>query len=257
MREWMTIDDLCEYLQVPKTKIRHFIKQRQIPYHDKFGSPRFFKSEIDDWMRSEIVEKQEFFYGEDPFIYRGKSIKAYMLSASKVLIGPKAWSRLPDFLKKSVGVYNEMDRAYLFRKDFEPIMNNFNDYLRVCCQLGFIDNERVGRVAHYIPTEYSQRIYEESEVDPRKQIFLDGIIEIVKQGKEIIPQERHAIFLLWYLLKIREQNLEPKESHFNKGGETTYFPLIRLNFSVSFCDFLFGKDREKEQEFLKDWDQHI
>jgi len=256
MKEWMTIEDLSDYLQVPDTKIRHFIKQRQIPYHDKLGTPRFFKSEIDEWMRSDMDEGQEIANGEDPFIYRGRSIKTYGLTVSKILSGKAAWNRLPDFIKKTVSTFNEAEQSYLNRKDFESFMKNFNDYLRVCCQLGLIDNIKEGRIAHLTPTEYSQKIYGESDIEVIKQIILDSVLDIVKRGKETIPQERHAIFLLWYLLKIREKGLEPGESHFNKGERNSH-PTIRLNFSISLCDFLFGKDRGKEQEFLKEWDQYL
>lgn len=34
---------------------------------------------------------------------------------------------------------------------------------------------------------------------------------------ETIPLERHALFLLWYILKIKEKGLEPDESHFDQG----------------------------------------
>ena len=257
MREWMTIDDLSEYLQIPQTRIRHLIKQNRIPFHSKLGSPRFFKPEIDDWMRTDADESQQTFDEQGPFIYRERSIKSYGLTASKILLGETAWNRLPDFIRKTVSLFNETDRSYLYRREFESLMRNFNDYLRVSCQLGLIDNTREGRYTHYCPTEYSQSIFGESDTEELKKIILDSVLNIVKFSMETIPQERHAIYLLWYLLKIRERGLEPEEYHFSKGGENNYYPGIRLGFSVSLCDFLFGKDRSKEQEFLKRWDQYI
>ena len=257
MREWMRIEDLSEYLQVPETKIRHLIKQRQIPYHDKLGSPRFFKQEIDEWMRSDMPEVPDNHGEREDFTYRGKPIKNYMLTASKVMIGPTAWNRLPVFIKKSVKIFIETNRLFLQRKEFDPLINNFNDYLRVSCQLGLIDNVRDGRIAHYTPTEYAQKIYEESDSKTIKHFVIDCILDIVKKGIETIPQERHAIFLLWYLLKLREKKIVPEEQHFNKDGEVNFYPRIRFNFSLSLCDFLFGGDRLKEQGFLQTWDQFI
>ena len=257
MKEWMTIEDLSDYLQVPQTKIRHLIKQNKIPFHDKLGSPRFFKPEIDDWMRVPVDVVQTANNTEESFIYRGKPIKEYTLTASKILVGPAAWDRLTDFIRKTVTKVNENDRPFLYRKEFEPILKNYNDYLRISCQIGLIDNRKEEeREKHYYPTEYSQKIYSTENSEDIKSVILECILDIVKHKMETLPLERHAILLLWYILKIKEKGLEPEEAHFNLGGETNFYPTIRMNFAISFCDFLFEKDRSQEQSFLDNWDKY-
>ena len=258
MEPWMTTEDLSNYLQIPHSKIRHLIKQSKIPFHDKLGYPRFFKPEIDEWMRTPTDNVQPADDTGASFIYRDKSIKEYMLTASKILIGPTARNRLPDFIKKTVIMAKEVDRPFLYRKEFEPLMNNFNDYLRLSCQLGLIDNRKEEeREKHYYPTEYSQRFPSvDNHVDIKISIH-ESILDLVRRNMETIPLERHAIFLLWYLLKIREKGLEPDESHFDQGGESNFYPKIRLNFVISFCDFLFEKNRSREQSFLETWDQYL
>lgn len=257
MKPWMTTEDLSNYLQITQTKIRHLIKQNKIPFHDKLGYPRFFKPEIDEWMRTPTDNVQPADDTGASFIYRDKSIKEYMLTASKILIGPTAWDRLPDFIKKTVSIFKEINRPFLYRKEFEPLMNNFNDYLRLSCQIGLIDNiKEEEREKHYYPTEYSHKIYSAENHEDIKTSIHDSILDLVICNMETIPLERHAIFLLWHLLKIREKGLEPDESHFNKGGESNFYPKIRLNFAISFCDFLFEKDRSLEQLFLETWEKY-
>ncbi len=258
MKDWMTIDDLSDYLQITQTKIHNLIKKERIPFHDKLGSPRFFKTDIDNWMRTPMsIDKLD--KGQEvSFNYRDKPIKEYVLTATKILVGQTAWNRLPGFIKDSVSMCKKIDRAFLYRKEFEPIINNFNDYLRVTCWLGLIDNRPgLKREKHYFPTEFSEKIYLVDSIEEIKTNILDSIIYIVKRNMETIPLERHAILLLWYLLKIKEKGLKPDESHFDKGGEDNFFPAIRLNFTISFCDFLFGKDRKKERMFLERWDKHL
>ncbi len=258
MREWMTIDDLSVYLQIPQTKIRFLIKQNKIPFHDKFGSPRFFKPEIDDWMRTPMSIDLPKNKQAESFIYRDKPIKEYVLTATKILSVETAWSRLPGFIKDTVNKCQEIDRSFLYRKEFEPLINNFNDYLRVSCWIGLIDNRPgLKREKHYYPTEFSEKVYHSENIENIKIIMLDSILHIVKHNMETTPQERHAIFLLWYLLKIKGKRLKPDESHFNKGGEDNSFPIIRLNFTISLCDFLFEKDRSKEEEFLESWEKYL
>lgn len=258
MREWMTIDDLSDYLQIPQTKIRLFIKQNTIPFHDKLGSPRFFRPDIDEWMKAPIIMDQPGKEREAAFIYRDKPIKEYVLTATKILIGETSWNRLPDFIKGAVNKCQDIDRSFLYRKEFDPLINNFNDYLRVSCQLGLIDNRPgIKREKHYYPTEFSEKIYLIEDIEDIKITILESILNIVKHKMETIPQERHAVLLLWYLLKIKEKGLKPDESQFNKGGEDNFFPTIRLNFTVSLCDFLFNKDRTKEKTFLTRWDKYL
>ena len=258
MTEWMTVDDLSKYLQVAQNKIRHLMKQGGIPFHNKLGSPRFFKPEIDDWMTTPMDEDQRTTDEKKLFKYGGKSINGYMLTASKILIGQTALNRWPDFVKMAVTECKKMDRPYLYQKELGSLMKNSKDYLRLSCQLGLIDNRKEWeREKHYYPTAYAEKIRLEKDTEMIKKIILDSILNLVENKLETIPQERHSIFLLWYLLKLRERGLEPEESHFNKGGETNFYPRIRLNYSVSFSNFLFGGDRSREQEFLRKWDNYI
>lgn len=251
MREWMTIEDLSDYLQIPSSKIRFLIKENKIPYHDKLGSPRFFKPDIDEWMRTPINEGQKTTNDESVYLYRGTPVKEFKLTASKVLIGKNALNKLPDFILEAVKASKEQNRPFLYRREFEPLIDNFNDYLRVSCQLGLIDN-RPGeeREKHYYPTNYSEKIYIENNTEKTKKIILDSILDIVKQKMETIPQQRHSILLLWYYLKIRAKGKIPEESHFNLGGENNYYPTIRLNFAKSLFHFLIGEDESREEAFL-------
>ena len=256
MKEWMTIEELSEYLQVPVIKIRHLNKQDPIPHHKRLGTDRYYKPEIDDWMMSKTPKNDHSSDQNGQYIYRGRPIKNYMLTASKVLIGPTALNRLPNFIKKAVDVLKEKNGEFLLSNEFKPFVKNFNDYLRLSCQLGLIDSVREGRYAHYFPTEFALRIYDEVDEGAIKEIIKESILDIVQKGKESIPRERHAVFLLWYLLKIRDLGKEPEEYHFNKE-ENNFFPTIRLNFIKGLYDFLFGKNEEKGKEFLKKWDQYI
>jgi hypothetical protein len=245
-------------LQIPQTKIRLLIKQNKVPFHDKLGSPRFFRPDIDDWMKTPMSMDHQRKEGELTFIYRDKPIKEYVLTATKILIGETAWNRLPGFIKSAVNKCQEINRSFLYRKEFDPFIKNFNDYLRVSCQLGLIDNRPgLKREKHYYPTDFSEQICLVENIEDIKIIILDSILYIVKSNMEVIPQERHAVLLLWYLLKIKEKGLKPDEFHFNKGGEDNFFPTIRLNFTISLCNFLFEKDRSKEMTFLEKWDKHL
>jgi hypothetical protein len=91
-----------------------------------------------------------------------------------------------------------------------------------------------------------------------REIILDSVLAVVKRKTETSPDERHAILLLWYILSMRERGLQPNESHFRKsGGEFSYYPSIRFNFSKSLCDFLFDNDRNRERRFLNEWNRLI
>ena len=255
MREWMNQNDLCLYLQAPPSTIKDLIKKNQIPYHVKLGQPRFFKKEIDEWMLSDDAKTEKLEEVIEMYVYRGQAIKDYVLTATKILIGPTAWNRLPGFIEKVAEMFKHVDRKYLFRKEFEPMIDNFNDYLRVSCQLGLIDNIRQGRLTHYFPHDNLKMIGIGTTEDEMKELIKTCIIDVVRQRKEEIPQEHHAIFLLWYLLKLKENRIKPIESHFNKGGETNSFPMIRLNFTKGLCNFLFDGNQQNELNFLKKWDE--
>lgn len=257
MRDWMTINDLSNYLQIPISRIRLLLKKNRIPYHKKLGSSRFFRTEINDWMMDTSDENDEDILWAPDFFYRGRPIKGFTLSASKILIGETAWDRLPDFIKGIVRLLKKSKREHLYRKEFDPLIGNFNDYLRLVCQLGFIEAKREGKLAHYSPTEYLQKVQEKDGLETIKETICESILNIVKKNQETIPQERHAILLLWHLLKIKEKGLEPEEAHFNRGGENNSYPMIRLNFATSLCTFLFSNDRSKEQDFLDAWEASI
>lgn len=254
---WLTIEDLGNYLQVPETKIRNLVKQGAIPFSDKLGSPRFFKPEIDEWMQSPVDLSQELSYGEKAFQYRGKPIKEYTLAASKVLCGHLPWTRLHGFIRETVEKVDQVDRPYLRRQEFEPFIKHSLDYTRLCFWLGLIKKEREGRIVLYYPTEFAGRISVEYDLGSMKRIILESILNIIGNGLEEIPEERHALFLLWYYMKLRSSGEVPAESRFNRGAETTAYPTIRLNFAKGLCEFLFSKDRSKEQEFLEKWDKYI
>jgi hypothetical protein len=255
MKDWMTIDDLSNYLETPPKKIRQLIKIRGIPFYDKLGTPRFFKKEIDDWMRAPVNQSQK----TPAFLYRGKDILEYALTASKVLCGQRPLKRLPDFIRKAVTKADVLERPYLYRKEFEPLIDNYNDYLRLSFWLGLIDTKKEGREKFYYPTEYSRRICAANDLESIRRIILDSIHNLVMNGLELIPDERHAIFLLWYLLKLKRANQELTESQFriDKDKPASFYPSIRLNFAKGLCDFLFGKDKEREQEFLKRWEKDL
>jgi len=279
MKIWMTISDLSEYLQLPESKIRSFVKKGQIPFHDNHGFLRFHRNEIDEWMKTptsieipqiakegEVEKGMAASEGEKNMIheisYRGRTMNDYVLTATIIFIGVKAWKRIPDFIAKTIRGVNETKirehgRDYLYREEMKPFIGNFNDYLRVCCQLGLIDNKQGrGRKKYYYPTEYAERINQEP--DRCQEIILESILNLVSKKLETFPDERHSLFLLWYLLTLKEKGIEPSEKHFklDKDKTNNYFPLIRLNFTKSLCEYLFA-DRNKEQQFLQQWKKLI
>jgi hypothetical protein len=264
MKDWMTTKDLSEYLKIPESRIRFFIKQRNIPFSDRIGEPRFNKAEIDEWMRGEVSTKmeniQETHDEGTNFLYRGKLIKDNTLTASIVLIGETPLRRLPEFIKNTVAKVKKIGRSYLYHEEFEPFLNNFNDYLRISCQLGLINSlKEEERKKHYYPTEFAERIYLENDTTKIKQIILESIINIVRKNIEFNPNEKHAVLLLWYFLTLKEKGIEPMEYHFklDKDKPNNYFPRIRLSFTSSLSYFLFENDEKKEKEFLSEWNSLI
>jgi len=261
MKNWMSIKDLGEYLQISENKIRFFIKNRQIPFHEKHGLLRFNREEIDHWMKTPDSKKIGVSEDtRDSYVYQGKPIREYSLSASKVMIGRQPWKRLPEFIRNFVDRVNNIKvhdegRDFLYRKEFSLFSNKYSDYLNVCYQLGLIEKRQgVGREKHYYPVMHAEKIAKEDSEEKIKTIILDAILDIVKRRLEVSTDERHAIILLWYVLSLKAKGLQPDESHFRKdAGELSYYPSIRFNFTKSLSEFLFDNDRNKEQRFLDGW----
>ncbi|HXW69815.1 MAG TPA: helix-turn-helix domain-containing protein [Dissulfurispiraceae bacterium] len=269
MIEWMKIKDLSEYLQIPESRIRSLINHNGIPFHNSHGFLRFNREEIDDWMKTPLPKEKmtsdtleaEKEGDEEKYIYRGRPIKDYMLTATKILTVEPAWLRLPDFIKKSITEIEKRRRDYLYREEFKPFLPNFDDYLRVSCQLGLVQNvgkeEKDERIKRYYASNYAKFISTESYIWNIKRIILESILYIVETRQETRPDEKHAILLLWFILKIKISGAEPRELHFKKITDkpNNYFPNIRLMFAKSLCLFLFDGDTEKERNFLSKWEQ--
>jgi len=261
MKDWMSIKDLGDYLQISENKIRFFIKHKQIPFHEKHGLLRFNREEIDDWMKTPATKKiGEAEDRKSSYVYRDKPVREYSLAASKVMIGRKPWKRLPEFIKNFIDRVDNIKvhdggRGFLYRKEFSLFSNKYSDYLNVCYQLGLIEKRQgIGREKHYHPVIYSEKIAKEDSEEKIKTIILHAILDIVKRKLETSPDERHAMLLLWYVLALKANGLQPDESHFRKdSGELSYYPSIRFNFSKSLCEFLFDNDRNKEQRFSDEW----
>ncbi|MHB8137979.1 MAG: helix-turn-helix domain-containing protein [Smithellaceae bacterium] len=269
MREWMTIKDLSDYLQIPESRIRFLIKQNRIPFYDEHGFLRFNRQEIDCWMKtpspSHKMESEALESEKEAFmcIYRGKPIKDYKMTASRILLVESAWKSLPDFINKAVEETKNLKRDFLLRDEFKSFLPNFNDYLRISCQLGLIENvgkeEQDERIKHYYVSSYAQLIHAENDIEKIKRIVLDSILNIIKTHKETKPDEKHAIFLLWLFLKITCSGETPEEGHFRKTTDKkdSYYPSIRLGFAKSLCSFLLSGDKDEEREFLAVWESTI
>ena len=264
----MTVRDVSDYLQISEHKIRFLIKHKQIPFHNNHGFLRFKQEEIDTWMKRPAEETRgniKISDGSEEFLYRGKPIKRYKLAASKILIGEKSWNRFPKFISDvsermhAIKIHDN-GREYMHRKEFAVLVNNFNDYLRLSCQLGFIERIKgTGREKQYSPTKCAERIQLSEYMEEFNTIILDCILNIVKRKLETSPDERHAVLLLWFILKLKQQGIQPTVNHFIKDDKErkNYYPLIRFNFSKSFCAFLFKNDDKKEQHFLNTWEKLI
>ena len=180
--------------------------------------------------------------------------KNFTLAASKVLIGITALGRLTEFIRKTSEIMLNVDRDYLLRDEFVPLANNYNDYLRLMCQLGLLDNIRQGRNTHYFVNDKLKMIGAGTADEEIRKLIKDCILDVVRQRKESVPQERHAIYLLWYYLKLKENGEEPDDAYFNKGHETNAYPMIRFNFTKSLCHFLFEGNLQNELNFLQKWE---
>ncbi|MFC1717373.1 helix-turn-helix domain-containing protein [Candidatus Poribacteria bacterium] len=51
----LTVQEVCNLLKVPKTYIYSLTHQRKIPHIKMQGQLRFWRSEIDEWLRSQEV----------------------------------------------------------------------------------------------------------------------------------------------------------------------------------------------------------
>jgi hypothetical protein len=281
METWMTLEQVCNYLTVDDKWIRSQMRLNTIPFHDSHGILRFNRQEIDDWMmmpsppaavhgsaqvddegrdtRIAINDRM----ASDLYLYRGTPIKHYLLTASVILTGRSSWMRLPDLIKRSINKTKELNRSYLFREEFKPLIGNYNDYLRVCCWLGVFDKEEGMehdlRRKHYIPNQYAEQIAKADGLESSKSIFTDSILDIVTNNKETVPEERCAVLLLWLYLKIKTSGKKPQERDFLKDTDKpgNSFPRIRLNSAAGLCHFLFDGDTKKEREFLAKWERHI
>jgi len=258
MKEWMTIDDLSEYLQVSQGKVRNLMRQNKMPFYEKLGPPRFFKAEIDDWMKTpDNVDQKSYNQAELLSItYRGKWISEHTLRAIQRFRDEDAWNKVPAFIKKTMIELNVSNRSYIKPQAPDPPAVSYNDYFRIGFQLGLFDRRRENAETRYYPTDFSTRIGIQGSLENSKEVILDSILHIVSGRKEAIPQERPAILLLWYVLKIKEAGMEPREALFRKTEESIGTSTCRLEFARSLCNFLLNKDSAKESRFLSEWEQH-
>ena len=59
-QEWMTVQDVADYLKLGKTKIYQYVQKGRIPGYKVGGQWRFNRIEIDDWIRSGRSNKSQF-----------------------------------------------------------------------------------------------------------------------------------------------------------------------------------------------------
>lgn len=50
--EWLTVQEVADYLKLGKTKVYQYVQHGQIPGYKVGGQWRFQRSEIDEWIRS-------------------------------------------------------------------------------------------------------------------------------------------------------------------------------------------------------------
>ncbi len=256
-RELMTLEDLSDYLQVPESRIKRLIESGQIPHHDTLGTPRFFLAEIDAWIKDGPQKDQPLPGDDTNYPYRGKPVLDYKLACSIVLVGNTPLERLPGFIRDAWELAENSQNGFLLRKEFTPLIVNFNDYLRLSCQLGLIDNVRVGKTAEYYLTDYARQICAAKSKSEVREAIRESVWDIVKNKKEELPQERHAVFLIWYYLKLKKNGVGPAVHLFDKGGEANSHPKIRFDYTKGLCDFIFGGDEAVEDQFFSGWEKII
>ena len=197
----------------------------------------------------------------DQIRYRDRPIRNYVLAASRTMIGHTPWMRLPIFLEKVVISIKGWGRDYLFGDEILRIPPNSDDYVRISCQLGLIETETNEEqdlsLKRYRPTNFAARIAQTRDIAQIREIILESILDIVRSRKEVHPDEKHAVLLLWLLLNIKNSGAQPHEHHFTKATDKpdSFYPRIRLNFAQSLCSFLFTGNSDQEWEFLTKWRQ--
>lgn len=55
--EWMTLDQVCDYLQLSKSSIYKLTMRNGIPFYKLAKTLKFKRSEVDDWIASHRVTK--------------------------------------------------------------------------------------------------------------------------------------------------------------------------------------------------------
>jgi len=58
-RRYLNIEELSQYLAVPKQTIYQWTSQKRIPF-TKIGRLRFDKERIDDWLKERSIEPENF-----------------------------------------------------------------------------------------------------------------------------------------------------------------------------------------------------
>ena len=252
MKTWMSKAEVSEYLGgVPESKIQELMS-KGFPYHEKFEILLFNREEVDNWMK-----EPEPAADEKVLSYRGKPIMSYTLTASRILCGEKPWHQIGKFVKAAAEIAGRRHRDFVTRDDLIETGKNFNDYLRVCCQLGlFKKRDAGGRRKAYMLTPFAKLIAADPEQKNAQKAILNSINEIVTREDEYQSDqgERHAVFLLWYYLKLKERGVTPTEVHFRRQAENNYFPLIRLQFTTGLYRYLFNSNNIDEIDFITGWD---
>jgi len=185
------------------------------------------------------------------------ALMSYTLTASRILCGEKPWHQIGKFVKAAAEIAGRRHRDFVTRDDLIETGKNFNDYLRVCCQLGlFKKRDAGGRRKAYMLTPFAKLIAADPEQKNAQKAILNSINEIVTREDEYQSDqgERHAVFLLWYYLKLKERGVTPTEVHFRRQAENNYFPLIRLQFTTGLYRYLFNSNNIDEIDFITGWD---
>ena len=199
----------------------------------------------------------------DQLRYRDRPVRDYDLTAERTMIGHTPWMRLPIFVEKLVALTGQRGRGYLVGDEILRLVPNANDYLSITCQLGLIETdankEQDQTLKHYRPTNCAARIAQTRDIAQIRKIIAESILDIVRTRKELYPDERHAVLLLWLLLNIKSSGVQPQEHHFRKATDKpeSFYPRIRLNFAGSLCSFLFEGNSDQEREFLGNWQESM